>query len=91
MTTVAETIRRTLTEAFLPQRLEIIDESHRHVGHAGARPEGETHFRVEIVAAAFAGRSRLDRQRMVNALLADLLAGRVHALSVRTLAPGETP
>jgi BolA protein len=91
VTTVAETIRRTLTEAFLPQRLEIIDESHRHVGHAGARPEGETHFRVEIVAAAFAGRSRLDRQRMVNALLADLLAGRVHALSVRTLAPGETP
>jgi BolA protein len=85
----AETIERKLKAALSPMRLKIIDESARHQGHAGARPEGETHFRVEIVAAAFEGRSRLERHRMVSALLADELAGQIHALSLRTRAPSE--
>jgi BolA protein len=61
----------------------------RHVGHAGARPEGETHFTVEIVASSFAGRSRVERQRLVHAALADLLRERVHALALKTLTPEE--
>lgn len=89
MTTVAETMRRKLTEALAPARLVIIDESHRHAGHAGARPEGETHFRVEIVAAAFEGLSRIERQRLVHQVLATELAGRVHALSLTTRTPEE--
>lgn len=87
--TVQDMIRDKLTQAFAPASLTIIDDSHRHAGHAGARPEGETHFRVEIVADAFAGRSRVERQRMVYAVLAAELADRVHALQLRTLAPGE--
>jgi BolA family transcriptional regulator, general stress-responsive regulator len=87
--TVAETIRRTLTDTFAPERLDIIDDSHRHAGHAGARPEGETHFTVEIVATAFSGRSRVERQRLVYAALADLLRSRVHALALKTLTPEE--
>jgi BolA protein len=86
---VAETMRRTLTERFAPVRLDIIDDSHRHAGHAGARPEGETHFTVEVVAAVFTGRSRVDRQRLVYEALADLMRGRVHALALRTLTPEE--
>jgi BolA protein len=86
---VADTIRRKLTEAFRPLRLEILDESHRHKGHAGARPEGETHFRVEIVSAAFTAQSRVARQRMVYQTLAEELRTDVHALSLATLAPGE--
>ena len=86
---VAATIRRKLSERLAPTRLDIIDESHRHAGHAGARPEGETHFAVTIVAAAFAGLNRVARQRLVYELLADELATRVHALSLTTLAPGE--
>jgi BolA family transcriptional regulator, general stress-responsive regulator len=87
---VADIIHRKLTDAFQPSRLEIVDESHRHAGHAGARPEGETHFRVEIVSARFAGQSRVARQRLVYAALADELKDRVHALSLSTLAPEET-
>ena len=79
---VAQNIRSKLTEAFEPVSLSITDESSQHAGHIGARPEGETHFRVVIVAAAFAGKSRVDCQRMVYAVLADELAGPVHALSV---------
>ena len=86
---VANTMRRKLTEAFHPIRLAITDDSHRHAGHAGARPEGETHFTVEIVAAAFAGKSRIERQRLVYAALASELQSRVHALALRTLAPNE--
>jgi BolA protein len=86
---VAETMRRTLTEKLAPARLDIIDDSHRHAGHAGARPEGETHFTIEVVAAAFAGRSRIERQRLVYDALADLLRERVHALALRTLTPEE--
>jgi len=86
---VAATIRDKLTERFAPVRLEIVDESHRHAGHAGARPEGETHFAVTVVAAAFAGLNRVARQRLVYQTLADELATRVHALSLTTLAPDE--
>ncbi|HXC89906.1 MAG TPA: BolA family protein [Stellaceae bacterium] len=87
--TVADTIRRKLTERFEPARLHIVDESHRHAGHAGARPEGETHFAVTVVAAAFAGHNRVARQRLVYQALAEELAGRVHALSLTTLTPDE--
>ena len=89
MTTVAETMRRKLTEALAPTQLAILDESHRHAGHAGARPEGETHFRIEIVSEKFAGLSRIERQRLVHRVLASELAGRVHALSLATRAPDE--
>lgn len=86
---VAATIERKLTQAFKPTRLRVIDDSHRHAGHAGARPEGETHFAVEIVSPLFTGKSRLERQRLVYASLADELRERVHALALRTLAPDE--
>jgi BolA protein len=86
---VAETIRGKLTDRFAPTRLVIVDESHRHAGHAGARPEGETHFAVTIVSSAFAGLNRVARQRLVYETLADELATRVHALSLTTLAAEE--
>ncbi len=85
----ATRIQEKLTEGLTPVRLEIIDESHLHAGHVGARPEGETHFRVLIVSDAFVGQNRVARQRMVYGLLAEELAGSVHALSLTTLAPGE--
>jgi len=86
---VAETIRQKLTARFAPVRLEIEDESQRHAGHAGARPEGETHFSVTIVSAVFVGESRVARQRLVYQTLAAELATRVHALSLTTLTPEE--
>jgi len=86
---VADTIRRKLTERFAPIRFEIEDESHRHAGHEGARPGGETHFSVTIVSAAFTGQGRVARQRLVYQTLAEELATRVHALSLTTLAPEE--
>jgi len=87
--TVAETIRQKLSARFAPSRLEIIDDSHRHAGHAGAHPEGETHFAVTIVSLAFDGIGRVARQRLVYQTLAEELATRVHALSLTVLAPGE--
>jgi BolA family transcriptional regulator, general stress-responsive regulator len=86
---VADTIRRKLTERLNPVRLEVIDESHRHAGHAGAKAEGETHFAVTIVSAAFDGQGRVARQRLVYQTLAEELATGVHALSLTTIAPGE--
>ena len=88
--TVAETIDKKLRSQFAPEALEIIDESHLHAGHVGARPEGETHFRVEMTSATFAGRSRVDRQRLVYQTLADELAGPVHALALALKAPDES-
>lgn len=85
----ATRIREKLTAGLAPDALEIVDESDRHAGHAGADAKGETHFHVTIVAAAFAGRSRVERQRMVYALLADELAERVHALGLTTRTPAE--
>lgn len=87
--TVRDTITKKLTDAFHPESLDVVDESHLHEGHAGHRPGGETHFRVHIVSRAFEGKSRVERHRMINAILADDLAGRVHALALKTLAPGE--
>ena len=89
MGAVAERLRARLTAAFDPRRLQIDDESDRHAGHAGAREGGESHFNVVIEATAFEGVARVQRQRMVYAAVADELAGPVHALSVKALAPGE--
>lgn len=86
---VAAAIRAKLTAGFGPLALDVVDESARHAGHGGARPEGETHFRVRIVSSAFAGVSRVERQRMVYGVLAAELAGPVHALSLTALAPEE--
>ena len=85
----ADRIRRKLTEALAPERLDIVDESGRHAGHAGARPEGETHFHVTVVSPAFVGRSRVERQRMVYGLLEQEMAERIHALGLTTLTPDE--
>ena len=89
MTSISERITRKLTEAFAPQALQVIDESHQHQGHGGWREGGETHFRVDIVSEAFVGKSRLERHRLVNAVLAKELADRVHALAIAAKAPGE--
>jgi len=86
---VRRAIEEKLRAAFSPARLAVIDESHRHAGHAGARPEGETHFAVEIVSASFADQSRLARQRAVYAALAQEMQVRVHALALVTLTPEE--
>jgi BolA protein len=82
-------LRARLTEALSPIRLDIVDESHRHAGHSGARPGGESHFHVTIVSAAFSGQGRVARQRLVYGVLAGELADGVHALSLTTLAPDE--
>ena len=87
--TMKERIAAKLTHGLNPDALDLGDESARHKGHAGAREGGETHYRVYIVSQAFAGKGRLERHRMVNALLADELAAGVHALALKTLAPGE--
>lgn len=81
-------IERQLS-ALGPSLLEVIDDSHHHYGHAGWKEGGETHFRVRIVAEAFAGQSRLARHRLVNDLLAAELKERVHALVIEARAPGE--
>jgi BolA family transcriptional regulator, general stress-responsive regulator len=90
MGAIIDAIQDKLTAAFQPTRLEIVDDSHRHAGHAGAREGGESHFNVTIESPAFAGTARVARQRMVYRALAEELAGPVHALSVKALAPGET-
>jgi BolA protein len=87
--TTRERIAEKLTKTFSPARLDVIDESHQHAGHAGARPGGETHFRVHIVAETFAGKSRLERHRMVNETLSAELKEGVHALAIQASAPGE--
>jgi BolA protein len=84
-----EIITDKLTRAFAPESLRVEDESHRHEGHAGHRPGGESHFRVYIVADAFRGKSRIDRHRMINETLASELKGDVHALAIYAAAPGE--
>jgi BolA protein len=82
-------ITEKLRKAFTPESLRVEDESHRHEGHSGHRPGGETHFRLYIVSEAFRGKSRLERHRMVNAALASELSGSVHALAIHAQAPGE--
>ncbi|TWG98106.1 BolA protein [Mesorhizobium sp. J18] len=94
---IQETIEAKLRRAFSPERLAVINESHLHAGHhhtASGHEEvfdgtGETHFRVRIVAEAFAGKSRVERHRAINTLLADELGTGVHALAIEPAAPGE--
>jgi BolA protein len=86
---VADRIREKLASGLKPLRLEITDDSHLHAGHAGAREGGESHFTVEIVSEAFEGVGRVQRQRMIYGLLAEELAGPVHALALKTIAPSE--
>ncbi|HEV2569971.1 BolA family protein [Sphingomonas sp.] len=86
---VAAEIEKRLMDALQPVRLEVIDDSEKHRGHAGHDPRGESHFSVLVVSEAFAGKNRVARQRLVNAALADLLRERVHALAMVTKAPGE--
>ena len=86
---VAAEITERLIEALGPSHLQVIDDSEKHRGHAGHDPRGESHFTVEIVSSRFAGMSRMERQRAVNAALAELLSERVHALAIKAKAPGE--
>lgn len=86
---VADLIRKKLEAAFAPSALGIEDESALHSGHSGARPEGETHFRVRIVSGAFEGLSRIERQRQIYSALEEELRTRVHALSLSALTPAE--
>jgi BolA protein len=88
--TVAETIHTKLTTAFAPAELSVEDDSHRHAGHSGSRPGGETHFSVRIVSDTFAGLGRVERQRRVYAALAELMKPNgIHALALTTLTPAE--
>ncbi len=80
--TTRERITRSLTEAFHPERLEVVDESHLHKGHAGARPGGESHFRVRIVSPAFRGMTRLAMHRAINAVLQPEIDAGLHALAI---------
>jgi len=89
MVGVAETMEAKLRRAFAPTRLDLIDDSARHAGHAGARPGGESHFTLRIESAAFAGLSPVARHRLVHAALAEELAAGVHALAIVARAPGE--
>ncbi|ACA20752.1 BolA family protein [Methylobacterium sp. 4-46] len=86
---LAEWIRETLEERLRPESLAVIDESHQHEGHAGAAPGGETHFRLDVVSQAFEGKSRVERHRMVNALLDEAFRRGLHALALRARTPAE--
>ncbi|NML08311.1 BolA family protein [Sphingomonas sp. G-3-2-10] len=86
---LAEIITARLTEALAPSQLEVINDSHQHRGHLGDDGTGESHWTVVVESAAFAGKNRVARQRLINAALADLLVSRIHALAMKTRAPGE--
>jgi BolA protein len=86
---IAERIERKLRAELAPEALAVTDDSAKHHGHAGWREGGETHFSVAIIAKAFAGKSRVERHRMVNNALSDEFAGGVHALAISAKAPGE--
>ena len=86
---VAAEMLRRLSSSLSPTRVELTDDSERHRGHGGYNPAGESHFTLLIESAAFAGKSRVERQRLVHAALGDMLHERVHALSIRASAPGE--
>jgi BolA protein len=87
---VAAEMLRRLNSALSPTHIDLIDDSEQHRGHGGYNPEGESHFTLRIESAAFAGKNRVERQRMVYAALGSLMEGRVHALSIRSTAPGES-
>ena len=84
---IKDRIETKLRARFTPERLSVTDESHRHAGHAGARPGGQTHFSVEIVSSAFQGQSRVEIHRAIHALLAEEFAAGVHALAISARAP----
>ncbi|HEY8580491.1 MAG TPA: BolA family protein [Beijerinckiaceae bacterium] len=90
---VKDSMRAKIEAALAPTSLDVIDDSHKHAGHilhpGGVEPKGETHFTIKVVSQAFAGKSRIERHRMINALLADELAAGVHALAIAAKAPGE--
>ena len=86
---VEQDMRETLMVALEPTRLDVVNESHLHAGHAGSPGTGESHFRLLIVSPAFAGKSRLQRHRLVNDALGDILRHRIHALAISAHAPGE--
>ena len=86
---VATEMLRRLDSALAPSQVELIDDSESHRGHGGHNPAGESHFSLRIASDAFAGKSRVERQRLVHAALGDLLDERVHALSIKATAPGE--
>jgi BolA family transcriptional regulator, general stress-responsive regulator len=87
--TVRQTIIDKLTKALAPDALDVRDDSQKHIGHAGWREEGETHFHLRMVAPLFTGLNRVERQRAVHKALEEELKGRVHALSTELKAPGE--
>jgi BolA protein len=87
---VENTIRRKLTEALNPERLEVVNESELHAGHRSSPGTGQSHFRVLVVSEALRGKSRIERHRLINTLLAAELKGGVHALAIKAYAPGET-
>ena len=89
LTPVETQIRERLLVALEPTRLDVINESHLHAGHRGSPGTGDSHFRVVVVSAKFAGLTRVARQRLVNQALAPLMGKPVHALAMQTLAPGE--
>ena len=86
---VEERMTRKLQQAFAPETLEVVNDSHRHAGHASSPGTGESHFSIKVVSRSFAGKTRLERHRMVNEVLAEELAGNVHALAITALAPEE--
>ena len=86
---IENSIREKLTQAFAPVALDVMNESHLHAGHVSSPGTGESHFSVKVVSMAFDGKSRLERHRMVNAVLAEELSGRIHALAVSALTPAE--
>jgi stress-induced morphogen len=86
---IENSIREKLAQAFTPVALEVVNDSHHHADHASSPGTGESHFSVKVVSAAFDGKSRVERHRMVNAVLAEELSGKIHALAITALAPGE--
>ena len=86
---VEERITKKLQQAFAPEILEVVNDSHRHGGHASSPRTGESHFTIKVVSQSFAGKTRLERHRMVNDVLAHELRGKVHALAITALAPEE--
>ena len=86
---VAREMFRRLNSALSPTNIQLVDDSEQHRGHGGYNPAGESHFSLRIESAAFAGKNRVERQRMIYAALGDLMRERVHALSIRAMAPGE--
>ena len=87
--TVAQRITEKITKALNPIKIDVKDESHLHAGHSGARPEGETHFRVTVVSDKFSGMTLVNRHRLINEALAEELQGPVHALAIKSLSPDE--